>query len=1176
MYSEIVNLPKFDHLFFMGTYTEIAQQHYGTDKCPKFTDYSKLYNNRYGDLNTGFFEMLPTSMDCTCKKNSEATAVRQKWLSEIKGDFKELYLRFYMDVEFDEIDDKFINWDQITDNLKSLYPHTFEDAIYGLAGYATENGFNSMFEGFIDKFHKRTNNGVTYYYCISDKLIAYIEIRPSKEQAGHEISFHGTCTNVVFSVVNNTINHIHEKAYAGFYKGLDEAVYTKWRPFRPPTSIKYNHKDDSKTRIKNADKAVNLKNLDKHLKKIFPDSDIVELKTNIFFPGFIKFESATSLFTNHLYELTEKDFTGKFSEKIPENLRTLRATKDSIIRNIDRRVIGLKVDVKKYNGDLLKMVKSEKPQFIIKNNSIFSCFNATGTTQFVAALHEFSYDNHIYAPIAEFDYQCKIWYELSALTEKHNSYRTFKEFIDHVHDTFIIDEVPLSTKYSITKHISNAFHKALYPNSSYNSLMSTWKKIEGKLSTKKIWTKKHSEIAKQFIEQIMLYTNPTSFDDDYIKEKYDNMFKIYVPTDDDNGKYMYIKDASDNFIITHSELVVQYIRSLINCLNEKYNIQSIEAFENYLHTYLESWDNKLRCNMFASNYIDGYIDKSISGLYYKTEDTHSLYKVMSYEDNGVFKVRHIESSKANYFDDGYNDYDYKNLPIFISKNYVLTNLHERCIEKLYKEYITYEKNPDLLDDPDKVKMYDSFEYAKKQWLKYLRKTFTCDDDFNYYLSWYHYKLNNKVVDRNMLNYGNQDCLKSTLANMIIDAGFDFDISTCSDFIDKFDYSVMNHTATLLEELEQLEPSECSGLIKKLKGLFKTNDIRTQDKNVKRFTIDRRVDFDITTNDSTYIASKLFAICPNAITKRICVIERKSLDEKIIRNENKFPNVRNNEFWNRLMVSWIKYEFNTDANKGYKLLTLNEMLSYKSSYKSVELIKEIKDNQHTKISRDMFIENSSINTKFSNTGKLCNLAMVIKDIVTPYRKQYELKLVGLKDLYEFISKRYNVEIFSKPDNMVNVVKNFKDSYDIVIKNSGSHYRLDIDNLDKLVRSFCDYSYSMVVDVLNPNNEVYMLPTIEQMEHGYENKLCTENSSTYTLEFNDESDNDTSKPVDESVDDGDSDDESVEVKPVNDNSNSDKPVNDKQVNSNTAFDYSDEEGSEHCELIDCNNDDSSEGY
>ena len=1153
MYSKIVGLPKFDHLFFMGTYTEIKQQYYGTDKCPKFTDFSKLYNNRYGDLNTGFFEMLPTSMDCMCKKNPEATAVRQKWLSEIKGDFKELYLRFYMDVEFDKIDDKFINWDQITDNLKSLYPHAFEDAIYGLAGYATENGFNSMFEGFIDKFHKETDNGVTYYYCITDKLIVYIEIRPSKEQAGHEISFHGTCANVVFSVTDNTINHIHDKAFAGFYKGLDENVYTKWRPFRPPTSIKYNHKDDSKTRIKNADKAVNLKNLDKHLKKLFPDmndSDIIDLKTNIFFPGFIKFESKDLLINNHLYEVVDKDFTGKFSEKIPENLRTLNATKDSIIKNIDRRVISLKVDVKKYNGDLLEMVKSEKPSSIIKHNSIFSCFNVTGTTQFIGALHEFSYDGHIYAPISEFDYHCKIWYEMSALTEKHNSYKTFEEFINHVHESFKLDEKPLSTKYSITKHITNAFHKALYPNSSYNGLMSTWKKVEGKLSTKKLWTKKHAEIAKQFIEQIMLYTNPTSFEDDYIKEKYDSMFKVYVPTDDDgDSKYIYMKDASDNFIITHSELVVQYIKSLINCLNEKYNIQSIEAFENYLHKYLESWDNKLRCNMFESNYIDDYIDKNIFGLYYKTEDTHSLYKIISYEDNGVFKVRHIETSKANYFDDGYKDYDYKNLPTFISKNYVLTNLHEKCIEKLYEPYTHYEMDDQCFaDDPDMDNKYKEFEYAKKQWLKYLRKTFVCDDDFNYYLSWYHYKLNNKVIDRNMLNYGDQDCLKSTLANMIVDAGFDFEISTCSSFIDKFDYSVMNHTATLLEELEQLEPSDCSILVTKLKGLFKTNDIRTQDKNVKRFTIDRRVDFDLTTNDSTYIASKLFAICPNSLTKRICVIQRKSLDEKIIRNEKKFPNVRSNEFWNRLMVSWIKYDFKTNTSKGYKLFTLNEMLSYKSTYQSVELIKEIKENKHTKISRDMFIENSSSNTKFSNSRKMCNLAMVIQDIVKPYYKQYELKLVGLKDLYDFIFKRYNVEIFAKPDNMVNILKDARDTYNIVVKNAGNHDRLYLDNFNKFVRSCCDYSYSMIVDVLKPDNEVYMLPTLEPMEHGYENKLCTENSSTYTLEFTESVDGAAVEDIDKHVDDDDSfkdstdddddddDDEQVKFIKCNDDSSS----------------------------------------
>lgn len=1142
---KFTNLPPFKHLFFNGSPVKVPAAALGNnDEYSRITDYKQLYTNLEGKNGHGFFEMLPNTMNPSCDGNTEGTNNRKKLLDEIKGDKNVLYARFYMDVEKNSIEE-IVNWDQITDNLKSLYPDVFEHAIYAVSGYATEEAFKSMFNGFLDNFtkesytYKNIGKTIEYYYCITDNLIAYIELRDSKDTTGHLISFHATCCNVVYSLTNETFDrHIAPKRNC--YIGLDPDVFTKWRAFRSTTSIKYDKSADEDTALKNTNKAVHLGRIMLIFRDIFK-SDYhdgieclmekygydessacnvvaIDFMTNIFFPGIIAFKSSEDLNVHNLYEITSDKFTAKFSDKIPKSLYpdASKVSKDNTFRNINKDYLSLKVDTKKYNNNLVSQIRSGKSfKQIIDQYSIFACFNTDGSTEFVNDLFELSSNGIIYAPVDEFEKQLQIWYDS---INSHTSYKTFEKFYSKAFDGRLdVNECPAMIEDSVSKKLRNAFHKALYPDSSYNDLIKTWNKFSKKLSTDKIWNNKHVTIAKKFIEQLMAHTMPASNNDDFIKKAYDDMFKIYVPSNksvfDDSSsnnseEYIYLKDASNDFMITHSTLVIKYIKSLITCIRDKYKISSIEAFENDLHEYLDNWDNQLRCNMFENKYSYGYLYKEMPKLYYRTIIDSSIYKVVSKMYKGNFMVQHIQISKSIFIEDGYTDYDFKNLPRFMDKNSVMVKLHDKWIESMYNEYKNYIQDNNGESDDPKEKAFLKFEYAKTQWLKYLRQTFISDDDFNYYLSWYHYKLNNEVVDRNMLNYGNQDCLKSTLTNMIIDAGFDFGTARCSEFIDKFDYSVMNHTATILEELEHIDPSECNQLVQKLKDLFKSNYLWTQDKNVKRFQIDRRVDFDITTNDSTYIASKLFGNCPSpdAITKRICVIERKSLPKNIIYDQKLFPCIRNNSIWNILMVAWIKYDFNTDESKKYKLFTLDDMISYKDSYKSIPLITEIKENQHQKLERYMFIENDSTLGKLANNNKQGNLASLVLDIAKPCYSKYDLKLTGFKDLYRFVHGRYNIEIFNKPDNMPAFMKNIKDNYDDIeytYNKSNRTYRIDIDNLNKLVKTFCDYSYSLLLEVKKSDNNIYMLPTTEQLEHGYHDKLCNENTEEYTL------------PIDENV-------------------------------------------------------------
>ena len=1155
MLRDLVNLPVFNHLFFNGSPVKVPAAKLGvTNEYSRILpdDYTRIFKAWTGVNNHGCMEILPNTLNPTCSSDKiEGTNNRKKLLDEIKGDNNVVYSRFYMDIDVNKIDE-IINWDQITDNLNSLYPDVFKYAIYAISGYATEEAFQTMFKGFTDQFQKQSytyaqsKQTINYYYCIEDNLIAYIELRDNKDIAGHMLSLHSTCCNVVYSLTKDTLDK-HIAFNKNCYIGTDPAVYTKWRAMRPSISIKYDADADEHKSQQNINKAVHLGYLVKIFKKLIisnqqfidelvkkyhysdkgiDDLTIIQLLINIFFPGIIAFKSESDLIVYNLYEITPDKFTGKFSDKIDKSKYpdVTKISNGNSCRNINKDFISLKVDSKKYNKDLLTQIKSGHDfRSIIKERSIFCCFKVEGSTQFVNSLFELSYAGKIYAPADEFCKQLEIWYNYEP---EHTSYTSFDKFYQKAFSKRLqIEEYPSMITDSISKNLRNAFHKALYPNTTYNELVDTWNKISKKLSTDKFWNDKHVAIAKKFIEQLMAHTMPSSIANENMKQVYENMFKIYIPsnktvfddslsnsndtsnngdnnsTQNSNEEYIYIKDASSDFIKTHSTLVVKQIKSLINCIRENYNISSIEAFENDLHEYLDNWDNQLRCNMFENKYSYGYLYKDMPKLYYRTIIDSAIYKVVSKMYKGNFMVQHIQISKSIFIEDGYTDYDFKNLPRFMDKNSVMVKLHDKWIESMYNEYKNYMQDNDGESNDPKEKAFLDFEYAKSQWLKYLRQTFVNDEDFNYYLSWYHYKLNNEVVDRNMLNYGNQDCLKSTLTNMIIDAGFDFGTARCSEFIDKFDYSVMNHTATILEELEHIDPFECNQLVQKLKDLFKSNYLWTQDKNVKRFQIDRRVDFDITTNDSTYIASKLFGNCPSpdAITKRICVIERKSLPKNIIYNQKLFPCIRNNSIWNILMIAWIKYDFNTDVSKKYKLFTLDEMISYKDSYKTIQLITEIKDNQHQKLERYMFIENDSTLGKLANNGKQGNLASLVLDIARPCYNKYDLKLTGFKDLYRFVHERYNIEIFNKPDNMPAFMKNIKDNYDNIeytYNKSNRTYRIDIDNLNKLVKTFCDYSYSLLLDVKKSDNNIYMLPTIEQMENGYADKLCTDNTEDST--------------------------------------------------------------------------------
>ena len=49
----------------------------------------------------------------------------------------------------------------------------------------------------------------------------------------------------------------------------------------------------------------------------------------------------------------------------------------------------------------------------------------------------------------------------------------------------------------------------------------------------------------------------------------------------------------------------------------------------------------------------------------------------------------------------------------------------------------------------------------EEWMKIFKDSFDSEDMFIWYMSWFHHKFNNRVINKNILNIGDKNCLKTS-------------------------------------------------------------------------------------------------------------------------------------------------------------------------------------------------------------------------------------------------------------------------------------------------------------------------------------------------------------------------------------------------------------------------------
>ena len=315
----------------------------------------------------------------------------------------------------------------------------------------------------------------------------------------------------------------------------------------------------------------------------------------------------------------------------------------------------------------------------------------------------------------------------------------------------------------------------------------------------------------------------------------------------------------------------------------------------------------------------------------------------------------------------------------------------------------------------------------------------------------------------MLNYGRSDCLKSSLFQMISHYGYDFSIMLGDTINKDFDAPFYDHSAVLIDEIERMSQKEIDILVNRIKALYGTKKIDVADKNVKRHTVNRRVDYDMATNDTNDVLSKFTKHegSSDALTKRICIISRKSLPKELIYDHNKFPDFKNGNIY-------LLYRFIKKLAEEYNAKPLEWMHSYKSETKDSEILSgiirgnsdlisaEIYNDSMTEYGRSELIETVLKIAKL--TKRNSNDETIARDKFNS--RSFDMSRTNLDKLAKYCSEKFDIVPFEPIKNLFEFLNNYKTKIGIEFKfnKKSGLCRITGENLDKLIQQFSEISYS----------------------------------------------------------------------------------------------------------------------
>lgn len=195
----------------------------------------------------------------------------------------------------------------------------------------------------------------------------------------------------------------------------------------------------------------------------------------------------------------------------------------------------------------------------------------------------------------------------------------------------------------------------------------------------------------------------------------------------------------------------------------------------------------------------------------------------------------------------------------------------------------------------------------KAWLDIFKTTFKTEEMFKYYLSFFHYKFNGVRINKNILNIGKKNCLKTSFVEYFNDF-FDTSLACGEQFISRFNGSVMNHQLILIDEVQGFSDIQYGLFIKNIKDYTCKEHIKVEYKGIDPMDMKAKFDLIINTNSDTLPFKLLEKEDAGPMLKRLKLIERVSLSDDILKDEIKFPNLQNNLCFRYQLYKYIKDEF----------------------------------------------------------------------------------------------------------------------------------------------------------------------------------------------------------------------------------------------------------------------------
>ena len=1112
------DLPELKYLVFDGAYGITPDYHFGyalEAKDHRYRSHNTLRAHvmlspkdiiatNKGKVTYGFFERwgMPSVVDGGEDKKHPEKIEQRKKARQTMLDYirpnpnSKVMSRLVFDIDqdnipIDEYDKIVFSWTTIHDNLQCMFGSQFQQSdkpvIYSMIGYSTIEAFNMFFKDIKDSFkdiqyedvdiQTKTPKTFKAKYLIDESHIFIIELRDNKEEAGHVFSAHIVPVNAFFNIDDFTHLEIHKY---DFY-GCDPLVYTRYRNMRCQWSVKCRMFSDSKTHkrgeyeglklTQSYNKAVHHKGI---IKSLMSDcQNAADIWCKLFLAGYYTYDELPSDFEQKYIVINFNGFATQTTSLIPEELKE---------RAKNNRIKRIPVASKKINNNLIDDINQFTPLHLLlagvrqcndgncylyfKDHSIFEIFNYKSCYGFVGNMRQLYHDNIIYFPYDSFYDEVKKWYN-----QTEHKHSLDDELIPALTEDNVklIEEIPKIEGASSLNKLRNLYYNYLYQNNSFLEVEEAFKSVKEKLYKKKKCTSKEVDLIKSVIRETV--ANLTEFqgydydDVDHFKPlinepEFKPLLDMNVAEIEHHSEMVSILNLKDDWILIHYKQVLERLNIIFKQVHERNHEDSIvkKNIMDYIETYvIDKWYNELLQIMLENKYKTSLATGIYDKLYY-TVNRKQYYHIVKQKTKSKEIVEHIEENKEDVI---------ANLTPKGSKKIVsidLLNLiadytsQEELLDKLqqYKqEYILGKINSLRLDKFLESSVETPYYGMLQKWLVQYRNTFTCEDDFNFCLSWYAHKLNGECLDRHMLNYGNADCLKSTLCDMCERAGYDFYSVNSHQFVDKFNASFKDHTALCIEEFEKLDKEACGQFVEEIKAMYGKDTIVVQDKNVKSHRIIHRIDYDITTNETSYAAINIFTGNVQAVLKRICPIERKPLSQTVIQDKELFPVIKDDPTALTFFMYWLK--------NVYPKWSKERILKYRINVSQVELARDVQESKYTKLT----------DVNYTNEGRY-SVINGVRQLVKERQGKYYLQFGQIKLFRSNVLKNLNIEIYPEFNNISELKQFMKSDLDIQFSFHSNQMIVTKENLDKWFNSFSLVTYDELHVFEDDDHTYYKTP------------------------------------------------------------------------------------------------------